>query len=223
VAADFTSSGYRWRDAVGGWEHTMGSNQTTRVSLHGIAELLLAGPQFRQHGTIRLRVLPGAIATIAAPDLRADHLKVRTSDASVDVRGATYAELGTRLGVVAGAPQGLYEQGSGEQPSDRPFLDPEVAQELLAALDRGDQGLRQFAPDQTPVLWPEHFDVAVTVNEVNYGVSLGDTFLDEPYMYVGPSKPRTGPFWNAPFGAARPLAATAGEIAAFFTEGRQSL
>ncbi|MEY9891674.1 hypothetical protein ABIA35_005851 [Catenulispora sp. MAP12-49] len=201
----------------------MGSDQTTRASLHGIAELLLAGPQYRQHGTIRLRVLPGAIATITAPDLRMDHQKVRTHDTSVELRGATYAEIGSRLGVVAGAPEGLYAEGSGERPSDRPVLDPDTARILLDALDRGDQALRRFAPDQTPVLWPEHFDVAITMDEVNYGVSLGDTFLDEPYMYVGPSKPRTGPFWNAPFGAARPLAATIEEVAAFFAEGQRSL
>lgn len=201
----------------------MGSGQTTRASLHGIAELLLAGPQYREQGTIRLRVLPGAIATIAAPDLRADHLKVQGPSTAVEVRGATYAELGSRLGVVAGAPEGLYEGGSGAHPSDRPELDPHTAQVLLEALDRGDQSLRRFAPDRIPVLWPEHFDVAVTLGEVNYGVSLGDEFLDEPYMYVGPFKPRTGPFWNAPFGAARPLAATVEEIAAFFAEGQQSL
>ncbi|WP_194892290.1 hypothetical protein [Catenulispora pinisilvae] len=201
----------------------MGSNQTTRASLHGIAELLLAGPQYRQHGTIRLRVLPGAFSTIVAPDLRVDHQKVRSHDAAVEVRGATYAELGSRLGVIAGAPEGLYQHGSGAQPSDRPVLDPRAARVLLDALDRGDQGLRRFAPDQIPVLWPEHFDVAITVNEVNYGVSLGDDYLDDPYMYVGPHKPRTGAFWNAPFGAVRPLAATADEVAGFFAEGQQVL
>jgi hypothetical protein len=199
----------------------MGSDQTTRASLHGIAELLLAGPQYRQHGTIRLRVLPGAFATIAAPDLRVDHLKVRTHDAAVEVRGATYAELGSRLGVVAGAPEGLYEHGSGAQPSDRPVLDPRTARVLLAALDLADQSLRRFAPQLTPVLWPEHFDVAVSLDEVNYGVSLGDDFLDEPYMYVGPYKPRTGAFWNAPFGAGRPLGRTIDEVAEFFAEGRK--
>ncbi|ACU71133.1 conserved hypothetical protein [Catenulispora acidiphila DSM 44928] len=201
----------------------MGSDQTTRASLHGIAELLLAGPQYREHGTIRLRVLPGAIATIAAPDLRVDHLKVQTHTTGVEVRGATYAEIGAQLGVIAGAPEGLYGEGSGAKPSDRPVLDPQAAEALLEALDRGDQGLRRFAPDQTPVLWPEHFDVGITIDEVNYGVSLGDAFLDEPYMYVGPFKPRTGPFWNAPFGAARPLAATVEEIAEFFAEGRKTV
>jgi len=201
----------------------VGSGQTTRASLHAIGELLLAGPQYRSAGTIRLRVLPGAIATVAGPELRADHVNVWSGDTAVEMRGATYAELGSRLGVAAGAPEGVYGEGSGAQPLDRPDLDPDTAEVLLAALYRGDQALRRFAPDQTPVLWPEHFDVAITVDEVNYGVSLGDGFLDEPYMYVGPWKTRTGPFWNAPFGAARPLAATVEEVASFFAEGQRTL
>ena len=31
----------------------------TRRSLHGVAELVIAGPQHRATGTIRLRVTPG--------------------------------------------------------------------------------------------------------------------------------------------------------------------
>jgi hypothetical protein len=34
----------------------------TRQSLHGVAELVLAGPQYRQSGTIRLRAVPGGFA-----------------------------------------------------------------------------------------------------------------------------------------------------------------
>src|SRR5256714_6920586 len=44
----------------------------TRLALHGAAELLLAGPQYRAHGTIRLRVVPGGFATVAGPQLRVD-------------------------------------------------------------------------------------------------------------------------------------------------------
>jgi hypothetical protein len=60
-------------------------------------------------------------------------------------------------------------------------------------------------PDQTPTLWPEHFDVGITMAEVNYGVSPGDATLGEPYAYVGPWRVPSGAFWNQPFGAARPL------------------
>ena len=42
----------------------------TRTALHGVAELLLAGPQYDASGTIRLRVVAGGIATVAEPDLR---------------------------------------------------------------------------------------------------------------------------------------------------------
>jgi len=54
------------------------------------------------------------------------------------------------------------------------------------------------------VLWPEHFDVAAAEDEVNYGVSAGDDYYPTPYAYVGPWTQRTGPFWNAPFGALYP-------------------
>ena len=41
----------------------------TRRSLHGVAELVLAGPQYRTSGSIELRVTPGGFATTVAPDL----------------------------------------------------------------------------------------------------------------------------------------------------------
>lgn len=37
------------------------------------------------------------------------------------------------------------------------------------------------------------------------GVSAGDDYYPTPYAYVGPWTQRTGPFWNAPFGALYPL------------------
>jgi len=55
------------------------------------------------------------------------------------------------------------------------------------------------------VLWPEHFDLGIAVDEVNYGISPGDDGHATPYAYVGPWTQRTGPFWNAPFGALYPL------------------
>ncbi len=72
------------------------------------------------------------------------------------------------------------------------------------------------------MLWPEHFDVGISVNEVNYGISPGDGYLDEPYAYVGPWQRRQGTFWNAPFGAARPIAelSDVDAVVAFLAEGR---
>jgi hypothetical protein len=71
------------------------------------------------------------------------------------------------------------------------------------------------------VLWPEHFDIGISVDEVNYGVSPGDVHMDEPYAYVGPWSPREGSFWNTPFGAARPLTELpdADALAGFLRDG----
>jgi hypothetical protein len=76
---------------------------------------------------------------------------------------------------------------------------------------------------QQPVLWPEHFDVAVTVVEVNYGVSPGDSYHPLPYAYVGPRTLPTGPFWNAPFGALLPLTTLdqPDRLISFFNQGKE--
>ena len=47
-------------------------------------------------------------------------------------------------------------------------------------------------------LWPEHFDLAIEMGEVNYGFSPGDADHAEPYAYVGPwSADVSGELWNA--------------------------
>jgi hypothetical protein len=99
-----------------------------------ICAAVLAGPQYRRSGTIRLRVTPGGFATVAEPSLRVD--------------------------------------------------------------------------------------------DVNFGMSPGDARINEPYAYVGPPAPRTGPFWNQPFGAARSMRelgdADPAQVLAFFAEGRSA-
>ena len=190
--------------------------EQTRRSWHGLAELVLAGPQHRRSGTIRLRIVDGGFATVAEPRLSV--VGNRSGDVTLD--GLTYAEVADRVGVDVGAPVGVYGDGSGAQPDDR--IEVPDAAALGAAFNRGDAALRAFAPDQTPVLWPEHFDVGIIVDQCNYGVSLGDSAIDEPYAYVGPWKPRTGEFWNESFGAARRLR-DLDDVAAFFAEGRANL
>jgi hypothetical protein len=177
----------------------------TRRAWHGAAELLLAGPQYRRSGTIRLRVSPGGFATITAPDLRVEGDHLVAGGSRLPMFGRTYAELGELLGLDAGAPAGVYGGGSGVRPEEVVTVAAPAAAYLADCFARGDAALRAFAPEQTPVLWPEHFDVAVTVDEVNYGVSAGDDFLAEPYAYVGPWEPIPAPFFNAPFGAALPM------------------
>jgi hypothetical protein len=195
---------------------------TTRRSLHGIAELVLAGPEHRRTGEIALRVTAGSIATVAEPPLSITAVHLVSGERTVALDGATCAALAAAVGVEPGPPEGLYHDGSGVAADEPLQVDPAAAAVLLNALHRGDQALRRLAPEQTPILWPEHFDIGISVDAVNYGVSPGDGFLDAPYAYVGPWRPREGEFWNAPFGAAIPLDELSdAELDHFLARGRE--
>jgi hypothetical protein len=195
----------------------------TRRALHGVAELVLAGPQYRTSGTIRLRVRPGGFGTVAAPDLAVDGVHLVAGERRIALVPTTFAELAGAAGVTAGAPADLYRDGSGVDPDEPVTVQPDATGYLLDCFATADLALRRLDPGAAPVLWPEHFDIGITVDEVNYGVSLGDRTLPEPYAYVGPWQARTGGFWNVPFGAARSLRELAGVdgVAAFFADGRE--
>jgi hypothetical protein len=108
-------------------------------------------------------------------------------------------------------------------------IDHTAATDLLRALTIGDAACKAMAAAHSPknppepILWPEHFDVGITLDAVNYGVSPGDDSIPEAYAYVGPHTARKGKFWNQPFGAARPMTefADAAAVVAFFEEGRR--
>ena len=196
------------------------TTEATRRSLHGVAELLLAGPQYTQSGDIRLRATPGGFGTVAAPDIRVDGVHLVVGDARHDLVG-TVGEIAASAGLTPRALADVYPDGSGVDVDSTVSVDAAVAAEIADAYARGDAAMRAFAPTEEPVLWPEHFDIGVSVGEVNLGVSPGDGFSPEPYAYVGPWAPRGGPFWNAPFGAVRPMRELpdAASVEAFFRDG----
>jgi hypothetical protein len=193
----------------------------TRRSLHGVAELLIAGPQYRASGTIRLTPTSSGFAGVALP-VGIEGTELVWSHGRAPLHGRTCTELGALAGLEAGRPADLYADHSGVALDEPLVVDAAAATRLLEWYGLGDSALRRFMPEQTPVLWPEHFDLGIAAGEVNYGVSLGDGFHDQPYAYVAPFEPRTGAFWNAPFGAARGIddAPTVAAITAFFAEGR---
>jgi len=195
----------------------------TRRSLHGVAELVLAAPQHRNGGGIKLRVVPGGFGTVAWPDLRIHGDQLITSAGPLPLAG-TYAELAAAAGVKASRLDDVYSGGPKIGVDERIELDAAAAGLLADAFARGDAALRSLAPHEVPVLWPEHFDVGVTVDEINYGVSPGDDGIPEPYAYVGPWTPRSGDFWNAPFGATRLMSELPAveAVVAFFRAGQQA-
>jgi len=198
----------------------------TRRSLHGVAELVLAGPQYRATGRLRLGMVPGGFATTTlSPRLLVDGSLVAGAEGvTAVIGGRTPRAIGAELGVTAGRPEGLYEDGSGVGPDETLTVDPGQAGVIMGALALGHDALTAFAAAEPPVLWPEHFDVAIRVHEVNFGVSPGDGFIAEPYAYIGVAAAPAGDrFWNAPFGAAIPLRELpdAPAVTAFFAAGHE--
>jgi hypothetical protein len=113
--------------------------------------------------------------------------------------------LAGAAGVDAGPPDGVYEIVD-PLPTDAVFaIDAGAVDWIHRSHYAGGHAIKNVLPDQHPVLWPEHFDVAAAEDEVNYGVSAGDDYYPTPYAYVGPWTQRTGPFWNAPFGCTRSI------------------
>jgi len=196
----------------------------TRTSLHAVAELLMAGPQHAVSGTIRLRPVRRGFGTTQEPDVRVEGTHVVTGNQRAEIDGRTARQLGEELGVAGREVSGLYHDGAGVGLDEPLLVDAAASARIAESYAIGDEALRALAPDQTPVLWPEHFDLGITVDEVNYGVSPGDAGLDVPYMYVGPWElPPPDDYWNQPYGAARELPGSVADVLGFFEEGRRRL
>jgi len=209
-----------------------GTVVTTRGQLHRIAESFIAGPQYRTAGTIRLAVRPDGFTGTAVP-IGVHGTTLEWPDGAAALAGPV-SQLARASGLEFGPPpDDVYHSVALLDPDTVLDIDPASAQVIYTCLYAGGTALKAVLRDGHPVLWPEHFDVAVTDNEVNYGVSAGDDGHPLPYAYVGPwdftATPRTGPFWNASFGARYPLDLSAdtdtltADIAEFFRRGQAQL
>jgi hypothetical protein len=194
---------------------------TTRLSLHAVAELVLAGPQYQQCGTIKLRVTPDGFGTVRTPELRVAGTTLVAADRSVPLDGRTVADLAEEAGLTPRPLDDVYSGGCGLTAEHLLSVGEAATAEIAEAFRRGDEAMAGLAPEAERVLWPEHFDLGIVLGRVNYGLSPGDTDLPVPYAYVGPWTPEefTGTFWNTPFGAARPVTEIE-DLAGFYAEGR---
>jgi hypothetical protein len=197
----------------------------TRRQLRGVAESLIAGPQYRASGTIRLAVRPDGFTGVTIP-IAVHGIELVLPNGSVALDGPL-SEIAA--GLDSGPPDGVYEVDD-PLPADAVLsLDAAGAEWIHRSHYAGGHAIKNVLPEQHPVLWPEHFDVSATEGEANYGVSAGDDHHPTPYAYVGPLAQRTGPFWNAPFGALYPLDpaddvdALTSHISDFFERGRREL
>jgi hypothetical protein len=219
----------------------------TRDALHAVAEHVLAAARYQGEGRIGLAVVPGGFSTppFGEPPRQVEvdgvDLVVRTGPTAaepVDDVHVTRAPLRTlgdaaeHAGIAPGGPAEVYQLATPLDPDAPLDLDPDAAARIAdwfaladAALVRWSQEIAADEPSGI-TLWPEHFDVAIRAAGVNYGASLGDEYVPEPYLYVGPPlppPPSADEFWNVSFGAYRTwdAVATADDAVEFFRAGRR--
>jgi hypothetical protein len=211
----------------------------TREALHTLAEHILAAARYHATGHIGLQVIQGGFAT---PPFGDDHriISVEGTEVVVRVSGqerrtpiTTLRAAGEFADVEPGAPSNVYKPATACDLDARLMVDADAARRMADWYAVGDAALRrltlEIADDQPSdlTLWPEHFDVAIRADEVNYGASPGDARVPEPYLYVGPTGlelAATGDsFWNQPFGAAITWedVRSVEDAVEFFRQGRQ--
>jgi hypothetical protein len=213
---------------------------STRRSLHQVAEHVLSAARKRATGR-EIALVPGegGVRTPPLPDGRVIAL-IDGDIAVIGDDGVRRAPLTTPraaaefVGTEPGFPWTKHPPGTESMPDAPLVVDGEAARVLADWFALGEVALRELATtlapgaEPTPQIYPEHFDLAITIAEVNYGASPGDDAIAVPYLYVGPfAGPPAGDeqFWNAAFGAYTTISevGTAAAAVAFFVRGHELL
>ena len=185
----------------------------TRAALHALAEHVLVPIRHAVTGKIGLRFTYHGFGT---PFFGRDR-QVRVENGALLDGDRHHHPTTLRAALDFFGTAGAARAGS-YAPSTALDLDTPLAVDADAAIALGhwygfttslvEQLRAEAEPDDNPTrpqLWPEHFDLAIASGRrgarANFGGSPGDESHPEPYLYVGPFEPRTGSFWNAPFGA----------------------
>jgi hypothetical protein len=164
----------------------------TRRQLRGVAESLIAGPQYRASGTIRLAVRPDGFTGVAIA-IAVHGIDLVLPNDSVPLAGPVHA-IAEAVGIDPGPPEGVYDTLDPLSPDAVLNLNATAANWIHRSHYAGGHAIKKALPGQHPVLWPEHFDVAATDDKVSYGVSTGDDYHPTPYAYVEPWSKPTGAF-----------------------------
>ncbi|MEI2653024.1 MAG: hypothetical protein V9G12_12920 [Microthrixaceae bacterium] len=213
---------------------------STRAAFHTLAERVLAPDLQRATGRIGLRRTAGGFGQ---PEHVVDGVRRRIRVDGMflvvdhDGDGESWHDITTLeaaaalVGLPPDADTGVFVATSAGHP-DAPLAVDRAAAATIAEWFRFvDTALEEFRHRHAALhpsvvqLWPEHFDLACSIGEINFGGSpgdAGDSGRVEPYLYVGPwSPPPVGGFWNEPYGAAleRSAVTTVDDALEFFERG----
>lgn len=199
---------------------------TTRRSLHALAEQVIAPLRVQATGNeIALRPRPNGFGTPELPEGGwvgtdgTDLVRVDADGARETARITSLLDAADFLGL---------DDAASSLTDARLEVHAGAADILAEVWETGEAALLAFVPGSTPILWPEHFDIAIELDEATYGISPGDDDHPEPYAYISlwspPADLQTGPstFWNAVgfTGAERPWTNDASVMTDFFRAGR---
>lgn len=191
---------------------------TTREALRALACYAISPAHKARTGRIGLRPTGEGIATPPFDDVtriavHGDRLLV---EPDTDVPITTVRAAAELLGIALSPDPGVGSDLPPFTPDEQLAVDAEASLWLCSWYGFGSRHLENLAHRLTEgavseaQLWPEHFDLAVTVDvdasPVNVGFSAGDDAVPEPYVYVGPHDRAglAGGYWNSPFGASLP-------------------
>jgi hypothetical protein len=182
--------------------------ESTRLSLHAVAEHVLKPARERANGKIGLRFVRGGFGTPffgddAQVSVRGTTLRVIRGGELSSTPLTTLAAAAVALGDLAGHSSALaadpleIDEAAARVVGDWFGFSYSVLEELRARSDE------KLAPSRVQI-WPEHFDAALELGDepagarAAYGCSPGDEQHSEPYLYVAPwTAGPTGELWNA--------------------------
>ena len=195
----------RWLGAYRRLEPPPPGLESTRTSLHRVAERAMTPARRRANGKIALRYVAGGFGT---PFFGEDtQVRVDGTDLVVDSPGG---ERRTPLTTLSAAADAVGVPLEGEEA--HLDVDQDASRFLGDWYGFAASVLEQLRAEATPELepsrvqlWTEHFDLAFeqgsqdTGARAGYGGSPGDELHPEPYLYVVPWEPSRaeGDGWNA--------------------------
>ena len=180
----------------------------TRLSLHRLAEQVIAPARRHANGKVGLRYTRGGFGT---PFFGAD-VQVRVQGTELIVCQDGVSRRAQLTSLTAAAEHLGPELLPGHQELDASPLELDAGGAAFlghwyglaaSALEELRAGSGEHEPSRVQ-LWPEHFDMALELGRkatgarAAYGLSPGDEAHAEPYVYVAPlSAPTPGPLWQA--------------------------
>jgi hypothetical protein len=179
---------------------------STRVAVHTLAEHVLCAVRYAAVGRIGLSPVGDGIATPPFDGRVVGLRGVELVDTSRhgDRRStlSTLRSAGAFFGVVPGAPP-LWTPSTNGDPDATLDVEVSAVAALAAWFALVSTALATVHRSASQTLWPEHFDLAVTVAGATYGGSPGDATHSEPYLYITPPGDPVPDgdrqFWNEPF------------------------